>query len=405
MLTPHLDRVGGTEAQCALLARAAAQRGLVTRVLTERVPGAPLRPTGVPTLRVSHATRELARALRGARDLATRRHAGEPSSRPARALDAPLTTSGGAGPRATRARGPAGLLEARFEAWLAELVTELAAEHSVLHLHGTFWHSMLRAAAVASRRSKRPLVVKLANDPARVLASLAREPSALEALCSADAWIALGDEAARALEAFGGGPRVVRVPNAVALPTPSLEPRGRDLLFVGTLKHQKGVDVLLEAFASLGAARQGRRLRVVGDGALRGELEQRARALGLEGAVEWLGSRTNLSAFYNSCALFVLPSRFEGMPNALLEAMAHGAPSLATRVAGTTDVVGPDEAAWLVAPDDARALAEGLGRALASSEERAARGERGRARVASTFSIDAVLDQTLSLYDELSRSR
>lgn len=399
MLTPHLDRVGGTEAQVALLARGLAGRGLVTRVVTERVPDAPPRDTGVPTLRVSHASRELTRALR-----ALRARLPFVGRGPAPAPSPPSEPGAAAPARAPRSR-PSSALEARFEAWLTDLVTELAAEHSVLHLHGTFWHPMLRAAARASKRSRRPLVVKIANEPGRVLASLARDPSALDALASADALIALSEASALALEAARLGPRVARIPNAVALPSPGREPRGRDLLFVGTLKPQKGLDVLLEAFAALGPAREGRRLRVVGDGPLRADLEARARSLGLEGAVEWLGSRTNLSIYYNSCALFVLPSRFEGMPNALLEAMAHWAPSLATRVAGTTDVVGPDEAAWLVAPDDAAALADGLARALGSPDEREARGQRARARVASTFSLDAVLGGTVALYDALVRGR
>lgn len=100
-------------------------------------------------------------------------------------------------------------------------------------------------------------------------------------------------------------------------------------LAVGRLAHQKGLDLLLQAFARVAPALPDWNLRVLGSGPLRDELVAQAVALGLEGRVEWIPRHPAPWSFAVRSGAFVLPSRYEGFPNVLLEAMAVGLPPVA----------------------------------------------------------------------------
>lgn len=201
-------------------------------------------------------------------------------------------------------------------------------------------------------------------------------------------WIAKSDEIARLLEPYAAG-CVDRIPNGVDTDTYSPGPRRAGgpptALFVGRLDRPKRVDLLLDAWARAGSHA---RLRLVGDGPLRGELEERSRALGLRG-VEFLGTRDDVVALLREADLFVLPSDLEGMPNALLEAMSCGLACVASAVGAVPELLG-DGAGLCVPPGDARALAAVLGRLLAQPGERARLGREGRRRAQARFSLGNV---------------
>ena len=178
----------------------------------------------------------------------------------------------------------------------------------------------------------------------------------------------------------------VAVPNAV-LPDEAFDrpvAGGRrpgpvlDLRFVGTLSQPyKGLDVLLDALA---LTRWPHRLTVVGDGRLRGDFEARVDAAALRGRVTFAGAVPPM-VVWDSLAtadLFVLPSRTEGLPRALLEAMSVGLPCLATPVGGVPEVL-PAEA--LVPVDDAGALAGAIDAVAADPGRRARMGAANRAAV------------------------
>lgn len=142
------------------------------------------------------------------------------------------------------------------------------------------------------------------------------------------------------------------------------------LLFVGTLAQRyKGVDTLLHAVAL--ARDRGRtwRLRIVGEGRYRGEMETLARRLGIVEQVAFLGARSRVEVAEEMAAtdLFVLPSRTEGLPRVLLEAMAVGTPCVATAVGGIPELL-PDAA--LTRPNDPAGLAALIERVLGSAELR-----------------------------------
>ncbi len=143
-------------------------------------------------------------------------------------------------------------------------------------------------------------------------------------------------------------------------------PRGGALVgYVGNLAAEKGADVLVEAMGAL--ARRGRAadLAIIGAGALEPALRARAAALGIEGRVRFLGRRVHdevprwISAFDVLC----LPSRREGCPNVVLEALASGRPVVASEVGGVPELLRGDNGI-LVPPDRPDALADALARAL-----------------------------------------
>ena len=126
------------------------------------------------------------------------------------------------------------------------------------------------------------------------------------------------------------------------------------VLGVGRLARQKGFDLLLDAAARWLDLDPPPLLAIAGDGPLAGELRARAAALGV--AAVFLGRRDDVADLLAAAAVFVLPSRWEGQPLIVQEALRAGAPIVATRVGGLPDLVG-DDAAVLVAPGDAPGLA------------------------------------------------
>lgn len=216
----------------------------------------------------------------------------------------------------------------------------------------------------------------------------------------AAAVVANSDGLADLARRFAPDQPVAIVPNGVdtALFSPAplsagLEerPAGEELrlLFVGRLVRQKGVDLILKAMTALPACVT---LRVVGDGGARAELEAQAVALGLSGRVAFEGwrDRADLPGLYRSADAFVFPSRDEGMPNVVLEAMASGLPVVATDIAGNRDLVLDGETGLLLPPDDAAAVEGALARLAADPQEGRRLGAAGRRRVVEHFSWRAV---------------
>jgi glycosyltransferase involved in cell wall biosynthesis len=157
-----------------------------------------------------------------------------------------------------------------------------------------------------------------------------------------------------------------------------------DLLVVGRLDPEKGVDVLLDALPELrGADGRPVTLRVVGTGECEGRLRAKAQRLGLGSRVLFDGHvpfGPELFARYASCRLLVIPSHTEGLPKTAYEAMAFGRPVVATAVGGLRQVIGRGgERGRLVPPGDARALARAVGELLADPEALQVAGSNARA--------------------------
>jgi rhamnosyl/mannosyltransferase len=173
------------------------------------------------------------------------------------------------------------------------------------------------------------------------------------------------------------------------------------VLFVGRLVPYKGADVLLEALAGLDALGL-----FVGDGPLRGALEARARALGMEKQVRFLGSVADdeLAALYRACHVFVLPSvtRQEAFGVVQLEAMAAGKPIVSTDVGTGVGWVNRDgETGYVVPPRDPAALKAAIARLLADPNLQASMGSAAMRRAGSTFTVERMIDDTLALYRDV----
>jgi glycosyltransferase involved in cell wall biosynthesis len=154
------------------------------------------------------------------------------------------------------------------------------------------------------------------------------------------------------------------------------------LLFVGRVVFQKGLDVLLRALAMLPSALDFR-LEIIGDGDQREPLAAEIRRLGLEQKITFSGwcDRAAIAERYRQADVFVFPSRDEGMPNVVLEAMASGLPVVATAIAGNEDLVREGENGCLVPPEDASTLAAALTRLIERPDLRQAMGRASRAIV------------------------
>jgi len=154
--------------------------------------------------------------------------------------------------------------------------------------------------------------------------------------------------------------------------------------WVGRLTAEKGADVLIAALDSL------RDLplvvSVLGDGRLRPQLEALAARRGLGERVRWFGNLPAARQLFAAFDVFVLSSRAEGTPIVLFEAMATGAPIVATAVGGVPDVVSSKEA-LLVPPEDPTSLAEAIRRVYADSTATATRARGARRRLESEFAL------------------
>jgi glycosyltransferase involved in cell wall biosynthesis len=180
-------------------------------------------------------------------------------------------------------------------------------------------------------------------------------------------------------------------------PRSAAQPADVDLICVARLEHYKGVLDLIEAMSLLVRARPGTRLLLVGDGGARREVEALIARRALGDAVTLAGAREDVVPALHRGRLFVLPSREEGLSNALLEAMACGLPVVATRVGGNPEVV-DDEVGWLVPARDPARLAAAIGGALTDPAGLRARGDRARARVAARFDVEACARAYQNLY-------
>ncbi|MGA9061964.1 MAG: glycosyltransferase [Terracidiphilus sp.] len=170
-------------------------------------------------------------------------------------------------------------------------------------------------------------------------------------------------------------------------------------LAVGRLEAVKDYPTTLGALAGVPETA---RLLVSGTGPLEMELVQLAARLGLERRVHFLGFEPNVKRWMQAADGFVLSSRYEGLPMALLEAGACGLPAVATDVLGTREVIVDGETGWLTPAGDAHGLAETMARLMHTPpDERCAMGERARLRVAEQFSLETVLDRWERLYAEM----
>ncbi len=173
-------------------------------------------------------------------------------------------------------------------------------------------------------------------------------------------------------------------------------------LAVGRLEEAKDYPNLLNAFKMAREAGSDSYLCIAGQGSLLTFLEQETIDLGIDDKVRFLGLRRDIPALLQAADGFVLSSAWEGLPNALIEAMAAGKPVVATRVGGVPEVVKDGVSGYLVPPRDTKALAEAMTRIMCHTErQRESMGRAGRAWIEANYTLEHVVDSWEALFYEL----
>ena len=281
----------------------------------------------------------------------------------------------------------------------------------LLHVHGLSYHTA--AAVVAGRLVGVPVVVKLANsgrgsDLARMRRGdqLAGSRVLLPLALRADAFVALNPWIRDELVAAGVAPeRIVDVPNGVD-PAPPAPPRAGGplrIVYAGRLHDNKGLDDLLRAVAWVRERTLVPAFTVdlVGDGPEEGRLRDLAASLDVDGVVRFPGPSHDVLAAFAASDVFVLPSRAEGLSNALLEALSVGLPAVVSDLPGNRVVVTDGRDGMVVDATRPDRLGEALARLLDDPGLRQRLGEAGRRTVEERFSTATVVARYRALYDVL----
>lgn len=202
--------------------------------------------------------------------------------------------------------------------------------------------------------------------------------------------------------------KIVNIPNGVPLPDAAQsgsapdadDPRGDGPLvgMVGRLGWKKGYEYALDAFAQLKDRIPGLRVDIVGEGDQRDKLEAKSSELGLADTVRFLGQQTDVPRRMRGFDCYVLSSVIEGMPNALLEAMALGRPVVTTAAGGSAEVAIDGESGLVVPTHDADALASAIEQVLTNEILRERISRAAALRVKNHFSEQAMMSALDTLY-------
>lgn len=200
------------------------------------------------------------------------------------------------------------------------------------------------------------------------------------------------------------GNKLKVVPNATVLPEFCYRPTGTDapvIASVGRLIDAKDYPVLLKAAAILKERGYKFSVQIAGDGPERADLERQISKLDLGEIVRLHGLVTDTTEFYKSADIYVISSKREGLPIALLEAMSFGIPTVATDVGAIAEVVRHNMGGLIVAPGSPEQLADALEKVIDSEELRISLSKGGRARIEEDFSVDNLARRHIQKYEEI----
>lgn len=294
---------------------------------------------------------------------------------------------------------------------LPRFARALAAERTaLLHAHLT-WPLACKYGLLAAAVSRIPAIAT-AHSQFAIPAPLVKQPKLIARLVRR--YIACSPGVGRQLAEEFGIPRtkIEVVPNGVTMSTtPAATDADRSrlrqelagstagpiVLTVARLVEEKGHRYLIRAAVDVPDAV----FLLAGEGSERPALETLARDLGVHHRVRFLGRRSDMPLVFGIADLFVLPSSSEGLPLALLEAMALGVPVVATNIDGNADLVVPERTGILVSPEDPAALSSAIRRMLGRPGEARAMAEEGVKRARDEFSTDRMVQRTAEVYEEV----
>ena len=278
----------------------------------------------------------------------------------------------------------------------------------LVHLHVSRGASYVRKRLLARRANRAgvPYVLHVHTGEFDVLFQAAprdKQDEVRQLFSEAAAVIALSEEWRDCFIRLGCGTsdNVVVLHNGVAVPDTAAQPGlWENILFLGRLDARKCPDVLLRAAAEVLPGHPNARVKLAGDGEI-SPYRQLASDLGIADRCDFLGwvEQAGGDRLMREGAALCLPSRHEGMPMAILEAMAYGLPVVATPVGGVPQIIRDGENGLFMPVDDWRYLAGLLDGLLSDPGRRAALGAAGRKTVQSHFDIGTCLEELLRLYD------
>lgn len=198
--------------------------------------------------------------------------------------------------------------------------------------------------------------------------------------------------------------KITIIPNGVSIPAQTAAvARNSHFLYIGNFSQtaaHKAFDVLLEAWAMFHQQRPAPRLLLLGGGDA-SPWQALARQRGCADSVDFLGYQTSLTPFFKQSCCLLLPSRKEGIANALLEAQSWGIPAIVSDIPGNRAVVAHQKNGLIVPVGDSKAFAEAMLHLHDSPELRKEYGAAARKRMEDVFALDKVADQTVALYQRL----
>lgn len=321
--------------------------------------------------------------------------------------------------RVRRAPNLGGRHLASFLMWSAKLGWWLVArrqQYDVIHvIHGRL-HAV--PAAIAGHALEKPVLIKLGRGGSHFDLKIVKEKRlggrlfwrAVNKLPTA--FIANSREIVDDLRADGiQDVRIHKLPNGVEVPSAAMRRRERvfgepyvQFLYIGRLDPEKALDRMIEGFAKLGPDTRAR-LRLVGDGACRGQLHALIERLNLQRIVEILQPVADVGPLLRQSDFHVSTSVSEGMSNALLESMSWGTPPVVSRVSGVDDIVGHDTSGLVFEAGSDDAFVTTLQRAISMTPERwQAMSDAAFETARERFSIEGVAVRHVAIYRSLLRA-
>ncbi|MPZ64396.1 MAG: glycosyltransferase [Pseudonocardiaceae bacterium] len=280
----------------------------------------------------------------------------------------------------------------------------------LVHLHTSSYGSFVRKATLAWLATAAALPVVLHVHGSEFGLFYERSPRLLQLIIRATlhraaAVVALGDRWGERLRRIAPDARITVIPNAVHLDRPVVQSCGSDpvhVVFLGRIGDRKGTFTLLEAWALLAPAASTARLTIAGDGEVDRARDEIAR-LGVSASVEVLNWLTpeRTHALLRSAHVLALPSRDEGQPMAVLEAMASGLCVVAGNAGGIPDLIDDGVTGLLVPPCDVAALAAALCSVITDHDTRARLGGAAHERACRDFDVEVVWKRLDALYQEV----
>jgi len=305
-------------------------------------------------------------------------------------------------------------LQSAFSSETSRLIRKVCRKESadILHANNLFYSTTI--AASASKRSlKLPLVTTLhigstshLEGPMRILTRFYERTIGRWILDQSDHVVAVSDAVRTYLGALNvPNSKISVIPNGVDLNanTPNFGHRNTEtrIACIGRLISNKGPQYFVEAAPIILHKFPSTKFLIIGEGPLLSSLHSRVKELGVKDHFQFLGAVPKLSTFLRDCDVYVRPSLTEGMPLTVLEAMACGIPTVATRIEGAAEILTHGDTGFLVEPKNVDQLAFYISKLVGDPELRSRMGKRARESVENHNDWKAVAIQTSRVYESV----